>query len=251
MKLPEDITFIKSPNYQEGREGFKPIAICLHVAEGTKQGVIDWFTSKNTPINERVSAHFLVGKDGSITQFVSSSDTAWANGVRNNDTWGMLKLPAYRFVNPNLITISIEHEGWNYQRATAAQLTSSLQLSAYLCNYWKITPKPLETIIGHFQIDGVNRKNCPGMMVNIVDYTKSLTELLKDTNKEVIIPTTEEWYEGFKVADSITSGTKFNMGHAVAEVETTQNVTVQRQQGEKGRYCYTIDDRTLWVEVKQ
>ncbi|MFQ3668219.1 MAG: N-acetylmuramoyl-L-alanine amidase [Fimbriimonadaceae bacterium] len=47
-----------------------------HTANNSLEGVVRWFQSPNS----RVSAHFTVGKDGSIVQHVSTFDRAWHAG---------------------------------------------------------------------------------------------------------------------------------------------------------------------------
>ena len=99
------MNILKRPvrNFTKGRNGYRPIAIVMHIAEGTMPGAHAWF---NNP-SSKASSHYMIGKTGVIWQFVEESDTAWCNGAINKPTWKLLKPN----VNPNLYTISIEHEG--------------------------------------------------------------------------------------------------------------------------------------------
>src|SRR5215211_6786051 len=54
-----------------------PIGICDHIAEGSKQTV-------DTPgfwERQGASAHFLVGKDGRVSQYVNLFDVAYGQGL--------------------------------------------------------------------------------------------------------------------------------------------------------------------------
>jgi N-acetylmuramoyl-L-alanine amidase len=49
--------------------------LVLHGTAGG--GTIEWFQNPTS----KVSAHYVVGQDGSVTQMVSEDDTAWHNGM--------------------------------------------------------------------------------------------------------------------------------------------------------------------------
>lgn len=147
------VTWIGSPNFTPGRKGQQPVAIVYHIMAGTLAGTDSWFRN---PRN-KVSAHFGVGKDGSIHQYVREEDAAWANGRVNKPSWPLLK-PG---VNPNLYTISIEHEGQPGEPFTEAMYRASLALTRYLLGRWSIPADP-DHLIGHYRIDSVNRPDCPG-----------------------------------------------------------------------------------------
>jgi N-acetylmuramoyl-L-alanine amidase len=146
------------------REGYIPFVIVDHVSVGTISSMDNWFTDPNNQVS---SAHFGVAKDGSVHQYVSIDRMAWANGI-----------PAEQFsratapvvldmgVNPNLYTVSIEHEGYD-GTLTEAQFQASVSLHRYIRQY--IRDKwgkdfPLDTyhVVGHYQINPVNKPNCPG-----------------------------------------------------------------------------------------
>ena len=60
-----------SVNYRTG--GNTPALAIIHIMQGTLAGTDSWFRN---PAAE-VSAHFGVGKDGTVIQWVDTSDTAW------------------------------------------------------------------------------------------------------------------------------------------------------------------------------
>lgn len=188
MVAPPEIKWIGSPNFYKDRtdhygrrwtEG--PKAIICHISAGTMAGMDSWF--KN-PASE-ASAHFGISKTGEIHQYVDLKDGAWANGAINKGTWPLLK--EYPGWNPNLYTISIEHEG-NHPNAakgqfwtpTEAQLQASIRLIAWLC--WKFNiPVDRVHIAGHYEIDAVNRPYCPGPLF---PFDKIITEVKKLLVKE-------------------------------------------------------------------
>ena len=87
-----DITWIGSPYFgypdgTQGRNGYKPIAVCMHIAEGTLAGCDSWF---NSPNNQGSSTHYCIGKSGEIHQYVEETDAAWGNGQVKKPTWPLL-----------------------------------------------------------------------------------------------------------------------------------------------------------------
>jgi hypothetical protein len=53
-------------NFTAGRKGLKPVAIVIHIMEGTLNGTESWF---NTP-SSQVSSHYGIGKSGEVRQWV-------------------------------------------------------------------------------------------------------------------------------------------------------------------------------------
>jgi N-acetyl-anhydromuramyl-L-alanine amidase AmpD len=153
------VNWVGSPNFQAGRGGRQPIAIVCHIMDGTLDGCDSWF--KNPAA--QVSAHFGVGKQGEIHQYVKVEDTAWANGRLNRPdlSVGWIADAVRDGVNPNLITVSIEHEGKPNDDMPEAQYRASLALILSLCRRFNI-PADRQHIVAHAQIDSVTRPNCPG-----------------------------------------------------------------------------------------
>jgi N-acetylmuramoyl-L-alanine amidase len=159
MNKPE-IKWIGSPYFgypqgTHGRKGQKVIAIVNHIMEGTLAGTDAWFNSaENTG---GVSAHFGVGKDGRIHQYVGLNDAARHAGIVKNPSWALLKPD----VNPNLYTIGIEHEGFSGEAMPEAQFKATLALHKWLIEIFDLEVNK-DTIIGHYRINGVDKVNCPG-----------------------------------------------------------------------------------------
>lgn len=155
--IPFPIEFIAIPqsNFTKGRNGKLPVLIVMHVADGSKPAVVNTFKNPAS----KVSSHFLVNKDGSVTQFVNTGDTAYANGVVVNPISEVVLARAKQ--NPNSYSISIEHEGFGTKDITTAQYKATAELVNFLCKKWEI-PEDRSHIIGHREINA--DKVCPGLI---------------------------------------------------------------------------------------
>ena len=166
------VKWIPSPYFWKGRqEGglgpYLPMAIVCHVMDGALTGTDAWFQNPNS----RVSAHYGIGRDGIIHQYVREEDAAWANGYVEKPDWPVLRKTTPPGVNPNFWTISIEHEGYgepghgepSQGALTDAQFAASVALIKYLVERWGILVDA-DHIVGHHRIDSVNRADCPGVM---------------------------------------------------------------------------------------
>lgn len=150
-----------SPNFTKGRKGQKPIGVCLHIGEGSLNSITSWFKDPNSG----VSAHYGIGKNGEVRQFVLEENTAWHSGIRNKPTW---RYTPGSNVNTNSVLIGIEHEGYYRDVWTEKMKKASAQLVYEICTRWGI-PINRDFIIGHYQIDNVRRKNCPAANKGIID----------------------------------------------------------------------------------
>lgn len=146
------IEWAGTPNYTPGRRGRTPVAIVNHITAGFYPGTLNWLQNPAA----QVSAHYLILQNGRILQLVKDEDTAWANGIVNRPAWVL-----YDGTNPNRYTLSIEHENLSGGNLTEAQYQASLWLHKQLMERWDI-PIARDTIIGHNQIDTVDRPNDPG-----------------------------------------------------------------------------------------
>jgi hypothetical protein len=151
-----EVKWIGTPNFATGRKGYKPLAIINHIMEGTLAGTDDWFSKPES----QVSSHYGIGRNGEVHQYVKEEDTAWANGrkLEPNEAW-IANFPVD--VNPNLWTISIEHEGYPDQPLTPEQTAATIELQRYLTAKWNIPVDDVH-ITGHFRIDSQWKSDCPG-----------------------------------------------------------------------------------------
>jgi len=117
--------FFQSPNHSS-RNGTKIKAIVLHCTEGsTASGAINEFLN---PSGRRVSAHYIVDRNGDIYQMVDDAEVAnHCKGANQN-------------------SIGIEHVGLQHQAMADPQRNSSVALIKFLANRYGIDPK---NIFGH------------------------------------------------------------------------------------------------------
>jgi N-acetylmuramoyl-L-alanine amidase len=155
-----NIIKVLSPNFSIGRNGYYPEAIVIHIMEGTLEGTDSWFKNANS----KVSAHYGIGVNGEVHNYVEETDTAWHAGRVNNPTWPGIK-PAGNglFINPNFYTIGIEHEGTVDSDWTETMYQTSGGLIAVICKQWNI-PIDRSHIVKHHEI--YSCKSCPGSKVD-------------------------------------------------------------------------------------
>lgn len=165
-------------NFSPGREG-KVRAVVLHIAAGPLSSVFPTFNSSA----RKVSAHFCIGKDGTIEQYVSVNDTAYGNGLAWKDgQWynpsGDPIKPTWQDVipqvNPNSYTVSIEHEGLPADLWTEAMYDANNRLLLWLADQFALTYIPHRTLIGHCEIDPKGKADCPGPNV---EYDRIASDL--------------------------------------------------------------------------
>jgi len=170
--------WIPNSNAFVGRQGFSPRYIVLHGTAGgaSAQAIAQYFASTQGT-SSPVSAHYVVGTgEDEVVQCNAETDGAWSNGyisgqagtagdgVGNgfHDSWWTPD------VNPNLITVSIEHVKAsvdNSDALTPAQQAASFKLIKDICRRRNIPARKADDsggITGHFSIDPVNRARCPG-----------------------------------------------------------------------------------------
>ncbi|HHK3330709.1 TPA: 1,6-anhydro-N-acetylmuramyl-L-alanine amidase AmpD, partial [Pseudomonas aeruginosa] len=115
-----------------------------------------------------VSAHFLIERDGAITQFVSCHDRAWHAGVSCFDGREAC----------NDFSLGIELEGTDTEPYTDAQYTALAGLTRLLrAAFPGITP---ERIQGHCDI-APERKTDPGEAFDWSRYRAGLTDSKEET----------------------------------------------------------------------
>ena len=174
---------IISDNFSQGRAGQQVKAVVLHIAGGPLSSVFPTFNGTA----RKVSAHFCIGKDGTIEQYVSVNDTAYGNGLAWKDgQWynpsGKPVKPTWQDiipqVNPNAYTASIEHEGQSADPWTAAMYDANNHLLLWLAEQFDLTYTPHRTLIGHCEIDPVDKATCPGPNVEYARIAADLAALI-------------------------------------------------------------------------
>jgi N-acetylmuramoyl-L-alanine amidase len=154
-EVPLHVERRTTPNFDRGRDGHPPRAIVVHTNAGTFTGTLGWFARPESG----VSAHYLVGLDGRVVQFVGESDTARHAGRVLRPTAALVRGdPA----SPNQYTIGIEFEdGGNPLgvRRTDEQYRAGALLIGRVAARWQI-PLNRTHVIGHREIFAA--KACPG-----------------------------------------------------------------------------------------
>jgi N-acetyl-anhydromuramyl-L-alanine amidase AmpD len=138
-----------SPNYWPGRSGFAVKYLVMHGTAGDAQTSLNWLTNPAST----ASVHYLVDRQGHVYQLVDERNAAWGNGIPEQGSQ-FLGGP-----NPNLFTISIEHERNvdNTSPITPEQQAASTALVADIRRRHGNLP-----LIPHSAISPQSRAHCPG-----------------------------------------------------------------------------------------
>lgn len=149
-----------SPNFWVGRDGESIEAICDHIMAGYMEGTKSSFQSPA----RQASTHYAVAKDGRIWQYVREIDTAWGNGIWEDPDLDVpfLADAFRRKVNPNHLTVSIEHEGQTGEEFTEEMYQSTLWLHRFIISHNPKIQANRNHMIGHYQISFLSRPFCPG-----------------------------------------------------------------------------------------
>ena len=132
------IQWVGSPNFNARRSPDDITCVVIHsTANSNLKGVIDWF---NNP-NSQVSAHYTIGKDGTIVQHVKDSDRAWHAG---QSIW-----KGRNSVNDFGLGIELVNLNDGQDPYPEAQHQANVALCAYLCFRYNIH---VDDIMGHVDI---------------------------------------------------------------------------------------------------
>jgi AmpD protein len=165
----EGATFIASPNFDarpltdSEKSAEKTADISLIVVHNISlppghyggNGIIELFTNQLDPDEHpyyaqihtfKVSAHFLIRRDGTLIQFVSCLDRAWHAGVSN---WQGRE-------RCNDFSVGIELEGSDFEAFAAEQYQTLNNLINGIRKAY-----PIQSIVGHSDI-APGRKTDPG-----------------------------------------------------------------------------------------
>lgn len=102
-----------SPNFTKGTR--PKIGYILHGTLGKYEGAVEWLCTppEKRPVVSYSSAHYVIAKDGRVTQLVADSDVSWhAGNVSNPTKRAQTLLPTVngKYLNPNESFIGIELE---------------------------------------------------------------------------------------------------------------------------------------------
>ena len=163
-----DVVRLPSPNFDPRAEGTEIALLVIHnisLPPGQFGGpfIADLFLNQldydADPYFDqlkplRVSAHFLIRRDGMVMQFVSANDRAWHAGA--SSFCGQERC--------NDFSIGIELEGTDFEPFEPAQYAALALLTDALRQAY-----PLRHVVGHEQI-APGRKTDPGPFFDWADY---------------------------------------------------------------------------------
>ncbi|HEY6995590.1 MAG TPA: N-acetylmuramoyl-L-alanine amidase [Xanthobacteraceae bacterium] len=129
--------FIQSPNHSS-RNGERIRRVIMHYTTSRNvDGTVEHFLNPGS----KVSAHYVIARDGSIFQMVRDSDKAW------------------HAKNANADSIGIEHSAAQGDQMTPAQEVSSVALVRWLLSEYKL---PKTAIHGHkYTPENAGTTDCP------------------------------------------------------------------------------------------
>jgi N-acetyl-anhydromuramyl-L-alanine amidase AmpD len=159
---------IRSPNFHSDTNR-RVRFIVIHQTMGNVNSDIAILTNDQVPLERRVSAHYLIDRDGKIYELVPPEYVAWHAGTlpQNQKPGDYRSLWGYG--NENTHSIGIEHTAYENQPLTEAQKTSSVRLVSHLVNlYPAILPDRLH-IVGHYELSKIKidpQVSVPGVPLN-------------------------------------------------------------------------------------
>lgn len=155
------------------RGGMPIKGICFHIAQTANGGMIALDNWANNP-NNFGSWHYGVAKNGRVHHYCPDQFAAWTQGLawrggvpynpygKRLDITRLAKMiQDNRNVNPNQYLIGVEHEGNTGEPWTDAMYKSNADLVRY-CSKKHGFPINRYTVLGHFMIDYIDRRSCPG-----------------------------------------------------------------------------------------
>lgn len=178
-----------------------PKAIMSHVMQGYQNTMVMWAKDN---ITQGKSAHFTIGRNGTIIQHVSIWDPAWHAGDVANPTWAGY-IPG---TNPNKYVIGIEHEGfsidpgysYDYLYSTVGHWPEAMIEATIRVHKWvfdairtydpSVVPGP-ETIITHSMTNSLSRPQDPGdLWMNTVRprIIAAFNEVIDPPPQNVVVP---------------------------------------------------------------
>ncbi|HEY7390403.1 MAG TPA: peptidoglycan recognition family protein [Bryobacteraceae bacterium] len=226
-----------SGNFQIGRAGLRPEAVVVHRTGGSLADIDARFLKAGT----FSSAHYAIGIDGSVHQYVEEADTAFHAGIVVNPTWTLIKTGK----NPNLYTIGIELEGSAGEPVPEAQCRSAAGLIAEIAGRWQIAVDAHHLIL-HDEIRA--GRNCPGAGFDREALLRNLPAPQTATPKTVV----ERQVRILRNTNVREGGPSTNARIVrVAPGNSTETVSGFTDQGERvqgNSYWYrTQDGNYLWA----
>lgn len=139
-KLRGQYEYIASPNFSERSKSITALIIHYTASMGI-DSPISWFKDRRS----KVSAHYVIGRDGRVVQMVPEDKVAWHAGRSAMDPYN----EPPKELNVNSFSIGIELVGTMDSGFTDKQLAALYDLAAHIVADYKIPP---ERVVGHLHI---------------------------------------------------------------------------------------------------
>lgn len=151
-------------NEKTAPRGIDIMAVVEHVTDGNDSRHHGQNVANNSSFTFLIGIYSGVLK---VYQFMPLSWAAWGNGRYSNDNPFMpswVKGLIARGINPNLFTVSIEHERvWPYSTVWDERIIlATLDLNKWIAEQCPRVLPDRNHYLGHYQIDNVDRPFCPG-----------------------------------------------------------------------------------------
>lgn len=184
---------------------FQPLVIVMHIQQGTNY-LPSFFASV------QADSTMWSMKNGTMVRMLQDSDMPWTNGPWDAPDLTNPVIAELRkaYGDSNEVSLTIEHQGWDYEDITKEQIESDAKMVAYWSVKYNI-PIDRNHIIGHYQVGPHHQ--CPGPKFPyqaIIDRAKQIVGQYSTppANFEVVeIPGTGEKY---RINDPIYSFWKAN-----------------------------------------
>ena len=138
-----------SPHFFKTSPNRKVKFIVLHAtASSTTESAVRWMKDPSS----KVSAHYVIGKDGSVVQMVDLDNIAWHAG---KSEW-----KGEKNVNGCSVAIELVNKDDGTEQYSDAQVSACLTITNALCTYYGIDG---DGVIRHKDI-APNRKHDPGYL---------------------------------------------------------------------------------------
>lgn len=142
--------------------------IVIHITDGQPklEGTVSWFKDPSA----RVSAHYVVGQDGTVVQMVRNNDIAWHASRANGDSIGIEHVAR----SPHEWDKKLGHSDPGLM-PTEAQYASSAALVNWLCSEFNL-PVDRTHVLGHSEADvTTTHTDCPNGVWDWDHYMDLLT----------------------------------------------------------------------------